>query len=250
MRAINLVPADARQSGFSGGKSGGAAYGLLGLLVVILLGTVVFAKSKGAEATANKDLATVQQSAAAYDQVATQYSSFQSAAADAQQRIATVKSLANARFDWAGSLRDLARLVPPTVRISQLDASVSSTASAGGGGGSQFRGQIESPAITMAGCTLTQSTAADLVVRLQAMRRVTNVTLESSKLADSHGTGVTDGSCQDYQFQIDVFFAAGSAQDSQSAVPSSTPIGTESVSNNASTTPAATTASSTSTSGN
>jgi len=238
MRAINLVPADARTGGVSGGKSNGGVFAFLGALAVLFVCTGAYAQSKGKEATANKDLATVQNSAAAYQQVATKYSSFQSAASDAQARIATVKSLASARFDWAGSLRDLARLVPATVRISQLNASVSVSS---GSGGSQFRSAIQSPAITMSGCTLSQSTAANLVTQLQAMRRVTNVTLEYSKLSDQHGAKVEDGSCTDYDFAIDVFFAPGSAQDSSSASPSAVTASSVTSTTPGATTPAATT---------
>lgn len=223
MRAINLVPAEERPGRVNGGKSGGAVYGLLGVLVLFILAAAVFSMAKRDEARAEQDLAAVEQSTQSYTQVASQYTSFETAAKQASERINTVRSLADARFDWAGSMRDLSRLVPYSTRISALTASVSAGAgeTAGGGAPSQFRSQIGSPAISIAGCSLTQDTVATLVTQLQAMRRVTNVTLESSKKAEN--AGADDGQCSHYEFAIVVHFAPGGAKASADAAPSSTP---------------------------
>jgi Tfp pilus assembly protein PilN len=247
MRAINLVPAESRQGRVNGGKSGGAVFGFLGLLAVLVLGASVFAMSKRNESQANQDLAKVEQSTQAYTQVASQFASFETAAKQATDRIATVRSLADARFDWAGSMRDLARVVPADTRVSALSASVDPSSGAGGSS-STFRGSLPVPAIGITGCSLSQLSIARLVTNLQAMRRVTNVTLESSgkdavtATTPSKKLDDVDG-CSDYTFTIDIFFAAGKAQSSKTAVPSATPassIATESVNGGAvpSTTPA------------
>jgi Tfp pilus assembly protein PilN len=250
MRAINLVPADSRPGRVTAGKSGGAAYGVVGLLAVLLLGMIVLSLSKRDESRANEDLATVEQSTQAYTQVASQFESFEAASKAATDRIATVRSLADARFDWAGSMRDLARVVPKDARISSLAASISSD-SGGSGTGSQYRSALPAPAIIIAGCSASQYSVARLVSNLQSMRRVTNVTLESSELASETLTGAGDpldesGPCLQYTFAIDIFFAPGSAQSSKTAVPSATAassIATESVNGGAvaSTTPASST---------
>lgn len=242
MRAINLVPADERPGRVNGGKSGGAVYGVLGALAVLILVVAVFSLAKRDEARATQDLAAVEQSTQAYSSAASQYTSFEAAASQAAERINTVRSLADARFDWAGSMRDLSRLVPASTRVSGLTASVSASAgdATGGGAQSQLRSQVPSPAITIAGCTLTQDSAATLVTQLQAMRRVTNVTLESSKKAEN--AGADDGACAHYEFTIVVFFAQGAAKSAADAAPSSTPATTTvSTDPSGATTPAATT---------
>ena len=245
MRAINLVPADSRPGRVNGGKSGGAVYGVLGVLVLVLLAASVFALAKKDEAQASQELATVEQSTVAYKQVATQYASFEAASKQAIQRIETVRSLADARFDWAGAMRDLSRLVPKTAVLSGLSASVDATAGqTSGGSSSQFRGLLPVPAIAITGCTMNQTTAANLIVQLQAMRRVTNVTLESSekgKANTASETSFEQMECNFYDFTIVVFFAPGSAKSSADAAPSSspsnTPVSTESAGGAAPTTP-------------
>ncbi len=242
MRAINLVPADARPGRVSAGKSGGMVYGVLAVLAVLLVGVSLLALNKSKQASAEQELATVQQSTQAYATVATQFSSFEEAASKATQRIATVRGLADARFDWAGTLRDLARLVPADTQIFNLAASVapSSGSGSGGGGASQFRNGLEAPAVGMTGCSKSQSTVANLVNQLQAMRRVINVTLEKSEQVGASGATGTSActlSGTTYNFAVIVFFAPGKAKAAGSVVPQTTPA----ASAVSSTTPAATT---------
>lgn len=218
MRAINLVPADSRPGRVSGGKSGGAVYGVLGGLVVLLLGVALLSMSKKSEKEAQQELAAIEQSTQAYTSVASQYSSFETAAQQAASRIETVRGLAQARFDWAGTMRDLSRLVPPTTQVYNLSASVQDGVGAGSGAQSQLRSAQSTPAIAMTGCSKGQLEVAKLVNQLQAMRRVTNVALESSKEVQASGA---DG-CpfkNGYDFVIVVFFAAGKAQPSGEATP-------------------------------
>lgn len=235
MRAVNLVPPESRAGRVSPGKSGGAVYGLLGGLVLLIAAMSMLALAHKSKAQAEQELAAVNQSTAAFEQVASRYSSYSSAAKDASDRIALVRSIADARFDWAGTLRDMARLIPAQTQIATLDASVKDGVSVGGAG-SQLRASLSVPAITLKGCSVSQNTVADLVTRLQAMRRVTNVTLETSETesdaenldknikdpstagADATGTSTddsgdnNDGCSLDkpfYSFTITVFFAPG-----------------------------------------
>lgn len=244
MRAVNLVPPEARAGRVSPGKSGGAVYGVIGALVVALLMMSSLALVKKQKAAADQELAAVRQSTQAYEQVATQFAAFEKASKDANDRIELVRSLAQARFDWAGTLRDMARLIPAQTQIQQLDASVKDGAP-GAAGSSTLRSQLATvPAITLKGCTRTQGTVADLVTRLQAMRRVTNVTLEQSETdgdigdfdktlvevgsdaapesSDSTGsTSQTDCSLPKpyYAFTITVFYAPGNAKSSGEIAP-------------------------------
>lgn len=248
MRAVNLVPADARPGRVNGGKSGGAVYAVLGVLVVLLLGMSVLAITKRDAAEAEQELAAVQQSTQAYSSAAAQFSSFEQAADQAAQRITTVRGLADARFDWAGTLRDMSRLIPAETQILQLSASISSNSGAGGASDS-MRSALDTPAVSLTGCSQSQSTVANLVNQLQAMRRVTNVTLSSSEQSES--AGADDGaSCtlsgNPFNFSLVVFMAPGTAQSSGTVVPQTTPpatpaSATSTDSSAAATSPAATT---------
>lgn len=245
MRAVNLVPPEARAGRVSPGKSGGAVYGVIGALVVVLLMMSSLALVKKQKSAADQEFAAVQASTQAYEAAANRFAAFEKASKDASDRIELVRSLAQARFDWAGTLRDMARLIPPQTQIQQLDASVKDGAP-GAAGSSTLRSQLATvPAITLKGCTRSQSTVADLVTRLQAMRRVTNVTLEQSETdaeligeldpdivpLDSSGspessdgsgsTSLSDCSLKSpyYAFTVTVFYAAGNAKSSAEISP-------------------------------
>lgn len=262
MRAINLVPADSRPGRVNGGKSGGVVYGFIGALVVLFLGLTLLASSKHKTSTTKQELAGVEQSTQAYTSVATQFSSFEAAASQATQRISTVTSLAQARFDWAGAMREFSRLVPTNTQVLSLDASVKPDVDIGTGG-STLRAALDVPAITIDGCSKSQNSVANLVTSLQAMRRVTNVTLSKSEISDDslpdvdtpeeaaakvNGDTTTtttpsndsntgsggDDNCSltgvYYKFNATVFFAAGASQSSEDVAPSSTPAGASTIS--------------------
>lgn len=189
MRAVNLVPPEARGRQLSAGKSGGAVYGVLGALVIVLLAMSALAITGKHKKEAEQELASVQQSTQAYQQLASRFSAFTEAAGKTSQRIELVRSISDARFDWAGSLRDMARVMPSTAQVLKLEASVRDGV---GGSGSQFRSALPTPAIALEGCSSSQEAVADLVTRLQAMRRVTNVTMETAKGSDDL-TVLSDG---------------------------------------------------------
>jgi Tfp pilus assembly protein PilN len=224
MRAINLVPADERPGRVNGGKSNGAVYGLLIGLIVVLVAASSLAMTKKKQAQAKADLAAVQQSTQAFDQIAAQFSSYESAASNATSRIETVRGLAQARFDWAGAMRDLSRVVPANVQITELNATVKPGLSVGNGG-TALRTAIGTPAITMTGCATDQDAVANLLGQLEAQRRVTQVSLDSSIQNDS-----VDPACtvkvkkSAYVFNLVVFYAQGNAQAAADAVPGSTPV--------------------------
>lgn len=189
MRAVNLVPPESRSGQFTAGKSGGAVYGVPVALLLVLLAVSGLAITGKHKKEAEQELASVQQSTQAYQQLASRFASFTDAAAKTSQRIELVRSISDARFDWAGSLRDMARVMPSTAQVLKLEASVRDGV---GGSGSQFRSALPTPAIAMEGCSSTQEAVADLVTRLQAMRRVTNVTMETAK-RDDDLTILSDG---------------------------------------------------------
>lgn len=243
MRAVNLVPAERRSgAGGAGGRSGGMVYVFLAALAAILMSVSVYALAARDESRATKELAAIEASTQQYQAAAQRYATYEAAASKASARIAAIKGLADARFDWAGAMRDLSRVVPKTAQITQMDASV--RPSAGGSGAAGMRGAMDVPALSINGCSETQDTVADLVTKLQAMRRVTNVTLENSTRSDptvdddgklrtepAGDAPSGDGTCtvdspNPYQFVLVVFYAPGTSRASADAVPGTTPAAT------------------------
>lgn len=196
MKAVNLLPPDLRGAGkpasagvASGDEATGrvGAFAVLGVLAfcVVALAAYVLAnntvKDRKAElATATAQAATVTQQAAALKP----YADF---AAQAQERVQTVRDLAASRFDWEQAFRDIARVVPGAVTLSNLNASISSTS---GGAGGSLRSAIAAPAIELIGCTNGgQRDVATLLSRLRNVDGVTRVSLSKSDKPDLQPSG-------------------------------------------------------------
>jgi hypothetical protein len=91
--------------------------------------------------------------------------------------VQTVRDLAGSRFDWEQALRDLSRAVPDDVTLKSLTGDIGTNA---GGGGSSLRGAINAPAITLQGCTASQTAVGRLMARLRDVDGVTRVSLSKS----------------------------------------------------------------------
>jgi Tfp pilus assembly protein PilN len=240
MRAVNLLPTDLRSGpkgpapAVSAGveDSGGTgAYIVLGVLAfaVAALASYVLAgnavKDKKAElARANAESAAVTRQLTALKP----YADFETVA---NARVQTVRDLATSRFDWEQALRDLSRAVPADVTLASLKGDLGSAATAGGAGGS-IRGAITAPAITVAGCTRSQTDVARLMARLRTIDGVTRVSLsKSDKEATARSTGTSDpnapsatgycGKAGVPAFEIVVFFE-GAAAASADPIPGAT----------------------------
>ena len=196
MRAVNLLPPDLR-SGPKGPaptvptgveNSGAGAFVVLGVLAfaVLALAAYVLAGNTVKEREVELAAATAK-SAAVERQVAglKRYADFESVA---NARVQTVKDLANSRFDWEQALRDLSRAVPADVTIASFKGDLGSTQGAAAGG-SALRSALTAPAITLTGCTYSQTKVAKLMARLRNIDGVTRVSLsKSDKEATADGS--------------------------------------------------------------
>jgi len=188
MKAVNLLPPDLRSGGKSpapavsagaeaaGGPGAFIAIGALALCVIALAAYVLTTngvkdrEAKLADVTADS-VATTREV-----QALKPYADFANVA---QGRVQTVTDLATQRFDWEQSLRDLSRALPADVTLSQLNGSLSSATSTGGGS-SSLRSALDVPAIELQGCTSGQSKVATLMSRLRNVDGVTRVSVSKS----------------------------------------------------------------------
>ena len=227
MRAVNLLPPDLRStpkgpapavaSGVE--NSGAGAFVVLGVLAfcVLALAAYVLAGNtvKDRQATlaqATAESAAVTQKAAALKP----YADFESVV---NARVQTVTDLAGSRFDWEQALRDLSRAVPADVTVASFKGDLGGDQA---GGGSGLRGAITAPAITLGGCTYSQTKVATLMARLRTIDGVTRVSLaKSDKEATAGATGGGDrnapsatgycGKADVPAFEVVVFFEGASA---------------------------------------
>jgi Tfp pilus assembly protein PilN len=223
MKAVNLLPPDLRGVAKPAAALGAGdepagrmgAFAVIGALAFCVVALAAYVLTTNTVKDRRAQLDQVSAEAATAAQQAARLKPYADFAAQAQERVQTVKDLASARFDWEQALRDVSRAVPAAVTLSSLNGTISSTS--GGSGGSSLRAAIPAPAIEMQGCTTGgQSDVATLLSRLRAIDGVTRVSLQSSQrptpgsqsavTASPTGAPAGCGAKRPAQFNLVVFF--------------------------------------------
>jgi Tfp pilus assembly protein PilN len=218
VKAVNLIPADARKRG--GGvpnSSQLATYGLFGLLAVVLGLVVYYVTTNNTISDRQAQLTTLRAEVSQAQARVSSLGSYTQFRQLAQTRAQTVEGIAATRFDWHSAFVDLTRVVPANTSLQSLQATVAPGASAGGSGGSgsagNLRSNVTAPAFELIGCTATQDDVARLMSRLRLIDGVTRVTLGSSEksAASQGGASVSAGGAQGCgpnkpNFDVVVFF--------------------------------------------
>ncbi len=199
MRPINLIPPDQRRGQRAPLRTGPLSYVLVGLLVAALAGVaaLIITDNQISERKAEiTELRREDREVKAKTQRLAAYTQFKQLS---EQRVATVESLANSRFDWERVMRELSLVLPSDVWLSELVATASpgvnvSGGSAGGTSSSaaSVRPQAKGPALELGGCAKGQVGVARFATALKDVDGVTRVAVESSGLAadgDAAGTG-------------------------------------------------------------
>jgi Tfp pilus assembly protein PilN len=216
MRPVNLIPAEERPGGRKPMRGGPLAYIIVGALAAAVIGVAVLAVTSNQISDSKAEIAKLEDEKSAVEaraQALDAYTQFHSLR---EQRLATVTSLADSRFDWQRVMRELAIVLPGDVWLTTLSGTASSSSSVDGGGGGAMRSSIAGPALELNGCATGQDAVAGFVQALKQIDGVTRVGVESSKLGEeSGGSGASSGggtSCQTRsfiaQFQMVVAFDA------------------------------------------
>jgi Tfp pilus assembly protein PilN len=193
MRPINLIPAEDRRGDQAPLRTGPLVYIVIGALVALLAGVAVLVLT-GNEISERKDeVATLEREDAAASARAARLASYTQFEAASEQRVATVQSLANSRFDWERVLRELSLILPSDVSLTELSAN-----GAGGGEGgstaSSLGGAIAGPSLEMTGCAAGQDGVAGFITALKDIDGVTRVGVQASENVDEAG-GTEGGEC-------------------------------------------------------
>lgn len=201
MRPVNLIPPDQRRGEQAQLRTGPLVYIVLGALALVLVGVALLVTTDNRIADSKAEVATLKREDAAAEAKAKRLAAFSQFETLAEQRIATVRSLADSRFDWERVMRELALVLPSNVWLTNLVASAtpSSTVSGGegGGGASGLRGGTAGPALELTGCAKGQEGVAGFVTALEDIDGVTRVGVQSSELAskgNEAGSGEGGGS--------------------------------------------------------
>lgn len=217
MKAVNLIPSDARRA--AAGRGGPLSkfdptQAVIAVLVVALVFATIYTLTSNTISARKAKLATLQAELSQEQTQAAKLDNYVSFQQIAQQRVQTVREIASARFDWHAALADLAKVVPANTALQSLTGTIVPSASVAGssGSGNSVRGDEPGPAIELSGCTKSQDDVAVLMSRLRLIDGVTRVTLNSSSMASSSGGGASvggsSGGCNSNWpvFDIVVFF--------------------------------------------
>jgi Tfp pilus assembly protein PilN len=210
MKAVNLIPTDQRRAQASGAQSG-SSYVVLGVLAVLLLMAVAYVftsnnvNSRTSDAAAAKSEADQLEAQVAARGAYTNFSQLK------EQRIASVRTVADTRFDWERLMRELSRVMPSGSWIQATDASVTGNVTGSDAVATTTTGQpvAAQPKANLVGCTPDQSDVAAMMVRMRQLHRVSDVELnESVRQLGTSGDASVDNCGQYYKFDITVTFDA------------------------------------------
>ncbi len=218
MKPVNLLPESQRRRRPSGEGNGAyVALGVLATLFVMTLGYVV--TGNNATSRAN-DTAVASAEADRLEARAAELGAFGDFAQVKELRLASVRDLADTRFDWERLVRELARVLPKNGWLQEVKASTTGADEPAGDAAAGSAG----PTANLLGCMPRQSDVADLMVRLRRMHRVEDVTLKESGIDDLRSSPTVD-SCGDfYKFDVTAVFAPAVSEerpDGRARVPAS-----------------------------
>lgn len=194
MRPVNLIPLELRRGDHAPLRTGPLPYIVLGALALVLAGVAALVLTGNQIAEREDEVVQLRREDAAAQARAERLAAYSRFRDMSEQRVATVTSLADSRFDWERVMRELSLILPSDVWLTSLNASASSTAGAGGEGGSSLRGSVAGPALELSGCAAGQNAVAGFVTALKDVDGVTRVGVQSSELASKSAEGsVSEG---------------------------------------------------------
>jgi len=198
MRPVNLIPSEDRHGEHAPMRSGPVVYIVVGALVVALAGVTALVLTGNQISERKAEVARLHREDVVVSARAKRLAAYTQFRALREQRVATVTSLANSRFDWERVMRELSRVLPAYAWLTSLTAtatpkvSIGSGSGGSGSSGANLRSSIPGPALEMTGCAVTHDGVAGLVAALKDIDGVTRVGVESSALPEL-GSGAATG---------------------------------------------------------
>lgn len=181
MKAVNLVPTEERRgAGGAAGRSGGAAYFLVGALTLVVGMAAAYATTTKSVNDRQAELTTVERQAAASEAQAAALAPYTAFAGIRANRVATVTSIAQSRFDWAHAMHELGRTLPHDITLTSLNGTVSTQSGGAGAGGVGLRAAYDVPAIELQGCAPGQAAIPPMLAGLRQVDGVRRVALQQS----------------------------------------------------------------------
>jgi Tfp pilus assembly protein PilN len=250
VKAVNLIPPDERAGGGSfGGRSGGGAYAVIGLLLGLAALAALYASAHHQIAVKEGEASQLSAEANQAKEEASRLAPYTHFVTLRDERVSDVQELAGTRFDWAHMMHELGRVLPGDASLNGVQGTVgssevsaaslaesSSTETTAAGSGSSVTSSTpagSAPNLTLTGCATSQAAVALTMDRLRLMNGVSEVSLQSSASSGSSTSGEGGAGCNQTSFTLTVGFeglptpqtpssASGSSSSSTSDEQSST----------------------------
>ncbi len=196
MRPVNLIPADMRRGDSAPTRTGPLVYVVVGVLAVVFVAISVLTLLGKQVDDKTAEVATLERRVAetqARAQSLATYVSFQQMRDD---RVLTVDALAKSRFDWERVVREVAKIIPKQVWLSNMTGTVAPEVQVDDGAGIAMRSEVPGPALELVGCARSQSAIANLIAAMHDIDGVTRVTAVNGVKGvkqDGGGEQVADG---------------------------------------------------------
>ncbi|HEX2265067.1 MAG TPA: PilN domain-containing protein, partial [Solirubrobacterales bacterium] len=217
MRPVNLIPPELRRGDSAPLRTGPLAYILVGALALALAGVTMLVLASNEVSEKKEEVATLQREDAAAKARAERLAPYAQFKVMSEQRVETIASLADSRFDWPRVMRELALVLPSDVLLSDLSAGAAAAHAGEAEAGGEGLGGIQGPSLEMNGCTTSQDAVARFITALKDIDGVTRVGLESSSAggdgesAEAGGSNACEASGFETQFSLVVAFDAAPA---------------------------------------
>jgi Tfp pilus assembly protein PilN len=231
MRPVNLIPSEDRPGSRRPMRGGPIAYIVVGALVAALLGVTALVVTDNQISDLTQEIVKVEgevSAAEAKAQALAAYTQFHSVR---EQRVATVTSLADSRFDWERVMRELALVLPGNVWLTNLTATANPQVTPDGATAVALRSGVAGPALALVGCARSQGAVAGFVQALKDIDGVTRVGVQGSSLggtsvASSGSAGSSTCQTHDFiaQFQMVVAFDAAPVASTTSETEAAPPV--------------------------
>jgi Tfp pilus assembly protein PilN len=197
MRPVNLIPSDERRGEQAPLRSGALVYLVVGAFVAILVGVTSLVLIGNKVTDRKGDVVQLHRENTVTQRKAQRLASYTQFRTLSEQRVQTVSSLAESRFDWERVMRELALVLPHDVWLINMNATatVGINVEGASSGTSDLRSQTPGPALELKGCATGQEAVAGLVTVLKDIDGVTRVGMKSSELpGEEGGAGTNAGS--------------------------------------------------------
>lgn len=211
MKPVNLLPERHRPRAATAGPPGGA-YTAVGVLGALLVAVALYAVTANQVSSRSDEAARAQREADQAEARVAALSPFGKFAQVKATRVQSVKQLADARIDWERLTRELARVLPAGVSLTELGASTEAEGTPG------EDDAAKGPSLELKGCAPSQPSVATMLVRLRRLHLAEDVRLgessraeEGSAPAAAGAPGASAPECAAYTFDVTVALAQAPA---------------------------------------